>query len=146
MSTVLAFVKHRVRKAVERDRRAEVRVEAISRALWPWRARKLVILAGLLALLDYTTTSVALELSGKTYVQEGGMLAGWALRTGGLGWLFLIDMAAVAALALAAVAARSLCIRFGFDGFGRAAFVALLVPYAVVAAAAVVNNLVLTFV
>lgn len=145
MSAVAAFVKYRVRKAVERDRRAEARIEAISRALWHWRERRLVLLVGLMALLDYATTSVGLELSGNPDVYEGGMLAGWALQVGGLGWLFLVDMAAVVALALAAVALRSLLLRFGFAGFARAAFVALLIPYAVVAAAAVVNNLIVTF-
>jgi hypothetical protein len=145
MSEVIAFVKYRCRKAVERDRRAEASIEAISRSLWRWRERRLALLVGVMALLDFATTSMALQLSGKTYVYEGGLLAGWALRVGGLGWLFLIDMAAVAALALTAFAARAFCLRFGFDGFGRAAFVALLVPYVVVAAAAVVNNLILTF-
>jgi hypothetical protein len=145
MSAVLAFVRYRVRKAVERDRRAESRVEAISRTLWRWREQRLAALVGLLALLDYTTTVMGLELSGKTDVYEGGMLAGWALRVGGLGWLFLIDAGAVVALVLAAVAARSIFRRLGFGGFARAAFVALLAPYAVVAAAAAVNNLIVTF-
>jgi len=140
---VLRLVKERVRKAVERDRRAEGRVEAFSRFLWPWRERRLVALVGLLALLDYATTSIALELGGKGYV-EGGMLAGWALRVGGLGWLFLVDMGAVAALSLMALTARYLCFRLGFKGFGRAVFVVMLAPYAAVAASAVVNNLVLT--
>jgi hypothetical protein len=145
MHSVRAFVKRRLRKAVERDRRAEARIESISRVLWPWREQRLVALVGLLALLDYATTTMALELSGKSYVYEGGLLAGWALRVGGLGWLFLVDMGVVAALALLAISARRLYSRFGFAGFGRAAFVAVLVPYAVVAASAVVNNLIMTF-
>lgn len=145
MGAVLRLVRKRVNKAVERDRRAEGRVAAVSRVLWPWRESRLVVLVGLLALLDYITTCAALELSGKGYVEEGGMLAGWALRVGGLGWLFLVDIGAVIALSIAAITARFLCIKFGFEGFGRAAFVVLLVPYAVVAFAAVVSNLVLTF-
>jgi len=145
MSAVLAFVRYRVRKAVERDRRAESRVESISRALWRWRERRLAVLVGLLSLLDYTTTVMGLELSGRFNVYEGSMLAGWALRVGGLGWLFLADVSAVVVLVLAAAATRSLFRRFGFDGFARAAFVALLAPYAMVAAAAVVNNLIMTF-
>lgn len=145
MGGVLRLVKERVNKAVERDRRAEGRVEAVSRVLWPWRESRLVVLVALLALLDYATTYAALELSGKGYIEEGGVLAGWALRIGGLGWLFLVDMGAVIALSIAATTARFLCFKLGFGGFGRAAFVVLLVPYAVVAVAAVVNNLVMTF-
>jgi len=143
MSTALRLVKERVKKAVERDRRAERHVEAVSRRLWPWNERRLIALVGIMALLDYATTCAALEWSGKGYA-EGGLLAGWALRVGGFGWLFLVDMGAVFALALLAITVRSLCFKLGFRGYGRAAFVVLLVPYAVVAFAAVVNNLVLT--
>jgi len=145
MGAVRRLIRERVNKAVERDRRAEGRVEAVSRLLWPWREPWLIALVGLLALLDYATTCAALELSGKGHIEEGGMLAGWALRIGGLGWLFLVDIGAVIVLSIAAITARILCFRVGFQGFGRAAFVVLLVPYAVVAFAAVVNNLVLTF-
>ena len=145
MGAVLQLLKQRVNWALERDRRAEGRVEAVSRLLWPWRESRLVVLVGLLALLDYATTCAGLELSGKGHIEEGGMLAGWALRVGGLGWLFLVDMGAVIALSIVALTARFLYFKFGFRGFGRAAFVVLLVPYAVVAVAAVVNNLVLTF-
>jgi hypothetical protein len=131
--------------AVERDRRAERQVEAISRYLWRWQERRLVILVFLLALLDYTSTCVALEFGGNGYV-ESGMLAGWALRVGGFGWLFLINTSAVTGISLVAIVARSLCFKFNFRGFGRAAFVALLLPYAVVALAAVINNIVLTII
>jgi hypothetical protein len=143
MNTALRLVKERVKKAVERDRRAERHVEAVSRRLWPWGERRLIALVGIMALLDYATTCAALEWSGNGY-SEGGLLAGWALRVGGFGWLFLVDMSAVVALSLAAVTARYLCFKLSFRGYGRAAFVILLVPYAVVAFAAVVNNLVLT--
>ena len=143
MSAVLRLVKERVRKAAERDRRSERHVGAISRRLWPWGERRLIALVGIMALLDYATTCAALEWSGKGY-SEGGLLAGWALRIGGFGWLFLVDMGAVFALALLAVIVRALCLKFGFRGYGRATFVVLLLPYAVVAFAAVVNNIVLT--
>ena len=143
MSAVLSFMKERVRKAVERDRRAEGRVEAISRLLWRWREQRLVILVGLLALLDYITTGIALELTEKGYVEDG-LIAGWALSVGGFGWLFIIDIGAVIVLSLAALIARSLLVKFGYKGYGRAAFVVLLLPYAVMAAVAAVNNLVLT--
>ena len=53
MSTMLRFMQERVRKAVERDRRVEGRVEAISRVLWRWREQRLIVLVGLLALLDH---------------------------------------------------------------------------------------------
>ncbi len=145
MGAVLRLVRERVNKAVERDRRAERRMGPASRVLWPWRESRLVVLVVLLALLDYATTCGALELSGKGHIEEGGMLAGWAMRIGGLGWLFLVDLGAVIALLIAATTARFLCFKFGFEGFGRAAFVVLLLPYAVVAFAAVVNNLLLTF-
>ena len=144
MSTMLRFMQERVRKAVERDRRVEGRVEAISRALWRWREQRLVVLVALLALLDYTTTGIALELTEKGYVEDG-LIAGWALRVGGFGWLFIIDLGAVIFLSLTALAARYLLAKSGFQGYGRAAFVVLLLPYAVMAAAAAINNLVLTF-
>jgi len=145
VESVRAFVKRRLRKAVERDRRAEARIESISRVIWRWPEQRLVALVALLALLDYATTTIGLELSSKAHVYEGGLLAGWALRVGGLGWLFLVDTSVIAALVLVAVAARRLYIRFGYPGFGRAAFVAVLVPYAVVAASAAVNNLIVAF-
>jgi hypothetical protein len=143
MSTVLRLVKERVRKAAERDRRAERHVEAVSRRLWPWNERRLIALVGIMALLDFITTCAALELSGKGY-SEGGLLAGWALRIGGFGWLFLVDIGAVLALALVAIAVQYLCFSVGFRGYGRATFIVLLLPYAVVAFAAIVNNIVLT--
>jgi len=138
-------MKRQVNRALERDRSSERYVEAASTYLWPWREPWLVAVVTLVALLDYTTTYAVLELSGKAGVYEVGWLASWALRRGGFGTLFLVDMVAVIGLALVAVATRHLCLRFGFKGFGRAMFVILLVPYAVVAFAAVVNNLVLTF-
>jgi len=143
MSAVLRLIKDRLNKAVERDRRAEGLVERSSKILWPWRERNLVILVFILTLLDYASTCAALELSGNDY-EEGGLLAGWVLRVGGFGWLFLVDIGVVIGMSLIAVTARTLYFKFGFPGFGRAAFVALLIPYAVVAVAAVVNNIVLT--
>jgi hypothetical protein len=104
----------------------------------------LVAVVAILAGLDYLTTYVFLQLTGWGYVNEQGVLAGWALRTGGLPALLLVDAAGVLVLALVAVGVRSLYGRFGFKGFGRAAFVVVLLPYAVMAVAAVVNNLVLT--
>jgi hypothetical protein len=132
-----------VRKAFERDRRAEARLGNVSHYLWPWRERWLVALIFGMALFDLMTTCIALSISHKAY-SEGGLLAGWALQVGGFGWLFLIDIGAVSGITLLAITMRYLYFRFNFRGFGRAAFVVLLLPYAVVAFAAVVNNIVLT--
>ena len=138
-------MKRQVNRALERDRSSERYVEAASTFLWPWQEPWLVALVSLVALLDYTTTYAVLELSGKAGVYEVGWLASWALRRDGFGTLLLVDLVAVMGLALLAVATRRLCLRFGFKGYGRAMFVILLVPYAVMAFAAVINNLVLTF-
>ena len=144
-------MRRQVSKALQRDRSSEPQVHAVSKFLWPWREPWLVALVSLLALvgivavLDYTTTYAALQLSGKEYVYEAGWLASWALRSGGFEILLLVDIAAVVGLSLAALAARSLCFRFSYKGFGRAMFVILLMPYAVMAIVAIVNNVVLTF-
>ncbi len=138
------WMKGRVQKAVARDRRVQGRVLWASKRLWPWREVNLAGAVAGLALLDYLTTIAALEIAGREAVYERGILAGWALKLGGAGWLLLVDAAAVAALLVLAFGIRWLCYRIGFDGFGRASFVLLLWPYAVVALAAVVNNLILS--
>ena len=83
---------------------------------------------------------------GKAYVYEGGPLASWALQIGGFTSLFLVDMVAASALLLTAITVRFLYSRFGFKGYGRTAFVVVLVPYAVVTMAVIFNNVALTFV
>lgn len=138
-------MRRQVSKALQRDRSSEPQVHAVSKFLWPWRETWLLALVGIVAVLDYTTTYAALQLSGKEYVYEAGWLASWALRSGGFEILLLVDIAAVVGLSLAALAARSLCFRFSYKGFGRAMFVILLLPYAVMAIVAIVNNVVLTF-
>jgi hypothetical protein len=145
VNAVLQFMKGRMRKAVERDRRAERYMEAASRFLWRWREPWLLAFVASVALLDYASTYAILALSGKSYLNEAGSLARWALDKGGFAGLFLADLAAVFAIALAAITLRFILFRFGFRGFGRAAFVFLLVPYAVVAMVAVINNLVLAY-
>ncbi len=144
-NSVRAWMRNRLRKAIERDRRAERYVEAASRFLWRWSLPWLVAFAGLVALLDYASTYAVLELSGKRYLNEGGPLASWALEKGGFGGLFLADLAAITAITVLAVILRFLFSRFGFRGFARAAFVFLLVPYTVMALVAVVNNMVLAY-
>jgi hypothetical protein len=144
-NTVLQFMKDRMRKAVERDRRAERYMETASRFLWRWREPWLLVFVAFVALLDYASTYAILALSGKSYLNEAGSLASWALDKGGFAGLFLADMAAVLAISLVAITLRFVLFRFGFRGFGRAAFVFLLVPYAVVAMVAVINNLILAY-
>jgi len=117
----------------------------VSRFLWPWRESWLLLLIGLLAVLDYISTYTLLKLSGEMAIYEGGALASRALQIDGFRGLFLMDITAVSALSLAAVTARFLYTKFGFKGFGRTAFVILLVPYAAVAAAAIMNNLLMLF-
>lgn len=138
-------MRRQVSKALQRDRSSDPQVQAVSKFLWPWRETWLLALVGIVAVLDYTTTYAALQLSGKEYVYEAGWLASWALRSGGFEILLLVDIAAVVGLSLAALAARSLCFRFSYKGFGRAMFVILLMPYVVMAIVAIVNNVVLTF-
>jgi len=145
MHRVFRLARGMVRKSLARDRSSERYVEAVSRSLWPWPESLLLALVGLLAMLDYVSTYAVLELSGRLDVYESGPLASWALRTGGFTGLFLVDMAAASALLLVAVTIRLLHSRFGFNSFGRAAFVVVLVPYVVVTMAAVFNNIVLTF-
>lgn len=138
-------MKGRLRKAAERDRRAERYVAAASRLLWRWREPWLLASVGFMAVLDYASTYAVLGLSDKRYLNEGGPLASWALGRGGFAGLFLADLAAVAAISLVAVTMRFVFLKAGFKGFARAAFVFLLVPYAVMAMVAVINNLVLTY-
>jgi hypothetical protein len=145
MNSVLAWMRYRLRKAKERDRRSERYFEAASRFLWRWSLPWLVAFAGFVALLDYGSTYAVLELSGKRYLNEGGPLASWALEKGGFAGLSLADLAAVTAISIAAVVVRFIFLRFGFPGFGRAASVFLLVPYVVMALVAVVNNMVLAY-
>jgi hypothetical protein len=146
LNAVLQFMKGRLRKAAERDRRAERYVETASRFLWRWRESWLLAFVAFAALMDYASTYAILALSGKSYLNEAGSLARWALDKGGFAGLFLADLAAVFAISLLAITLRFILSRFGFRGFGRAAFVFLLVPYVVVAMVAVINNLILTYI
>ena len=146
MQRIFELVKGMVRKSLERDRASERYVEALSRSLWPWRESWLLALVSLLVVLDYASTYAALELSGKAYVYEGGPLASWALQMGGFVGLLLIDVIAASALLLIALTVRFIYSRFGFRGYGRTAFVVILVPYAVVTMAVIFNNVVLTFI
>jgi len=146
MSRLRYIMKGRLDKAIQRDRSSERYVYAASRFLWPWREYWLIILVGFVAVCDYTSTYIVLELSGRTNVHEVGWIASRVLQSGGFPMLLLVDVAAVAGLSLTALFIRSFCVKFGFEGFGRAIFIILLIPYAVVALIASVNNLLLTFI
>ena len=141
----MRIFKNIIRKSIERDRANDRHVEALSRLLWPWRESRLLLLVIFLFVLDYISTYAVLELSGNRHVYEGGLLASWALRTGGFIRLFWVDIAAASLLLLTAITIRFVCSKFGFSGFGRSAFVVVLVPYVVIAMAVIFNNIVLTF-
>jgi hypothetical protein len=132
-------------KSREIDRGLGRYVERLSRFLWPWRERWLLLVVGSLAILDFTSTYILLELSRRNDVYESGLLAIWALDRGGFPFLFLIDIVAAVVLALAAMTARYLYIKRGYKGYGRAAFVFLLAPYIIIAPIAIVNNISLLF-
>ena len=73
-------------------------------------------------------------------------LASWALRRGGFNGLYIMDAMAVGLLCLIATTARFFYARLGLEGYARISYVAVLVPYAVAALVAVVNNLLLVFI
>ena len=133
-------------KHLEKDLSMERRIAVLSKAVWPWHDSWLVPLVALLAALDHVSTFILLELSDKPDVYEGGLLASWALRRGGFNGLYIMDAVAVGLLCVIAALARLAYVKFGFTGFARAAYVAVLVPYALTAFAAVVNNLLMTFI
>ena len=139
-------VSERLRKNAERQRSLERPIEAFSRVLWPYPESKLIFYVIILGVLDYASTFIAFELSGNSQITEIGLLAKWALQTGGFPKLLLVDMVSICTLIFLAIGARSLYTKLGFNGFGRAAFVLLLIPYFVVIWAVVVNNVLLTFI
>jgi hypothetical protein len=145
MSEFLDRVKYRVHKSIEKERNLERPIEAFSRVLWPYAESKLVLYVGLLAILDYLSTFAVLELSNNSRVSEAGLLAKWALQSGGFFGLLIMDLICVGIIIGLAIGVRAFYKRLGFNGFGRAAFIFLLVPYFVLIMAVVVNNTILTF-
>jgi hypothetical protein len=131
---------------VEKEKALDRPLDNFSRRLWPWREWKLTIFVAGLAMLDFISTYAALELSGNPYITEAGKLASWALDIGGFLGLFIIDCVALVGMILLAYGTRCLYMKYGFPGFGRAAFVFMLTPYAVIIIAVVLNNVVLTFI
>lgn len=130
-------------KTREIDRGLGQYIERFSRFIWPWQEKWLMAIVASLILMDFASTFILLELSGKTNVYESGVLAFWALEIGGFPFLFLVDMLSVGLLLLAAFASRRLYAKHGFRDYGRAAFVLLLVPYIIITVYAIVNNFVL---
>jgi hypothetical protein len=139
------LINDKIRSRSERERIMEAPLETFSKKMWPWPDSKLVFIIVVLACLDYISTLVFLTF-GSNKLAEGGLLAGWALRTGGFPKLFLVDMAVVGALIILALNVRSFYARLGFQRMGRAAFVFILVPYFVIIIAVVYNNILSTFI
>jgi hypothetical protein len=145
MHAIFDSVRYRIRKSIDRERSLEHPVEAFSRALWPYPESKLIFYSSLLAVMDYVSTFTALELSRNDKIAEVGLLARWALHTGGFPKLFLVDVASIVILSCLAIGVRYLYRKLGFNGFGRAAFIFILIPYFVFIIAVVMNNVLLTF-
>jgi hypothetical protein len=90
----------------EIDRGLGKHAERISRFIWPWRERWLLVVAGSLCFLDFVTTYVLLMMSGRNDVYESGFLASRALARGGFLLLLLVDAVAIVVLSLLAFAAK----------------------------------------
>jgi hypothetical protein len=139
-------IKEKLRQGVELERSFDPRIEKISRRLWPWHENKLLFFVISLVVLDFCSTFAFLELSGNKNLYESGPVARWALEMGGFSRLFLIDLIAACVLMLFAFIVRKAYTSKGFKGYGRIAFILVLVPYIVITIAAVFNNVALTFV
>ena len=139
------FIKNKVRRSIEKERTLERPFEKFSRLLWPWKELNLVLFISGMAVLDYISTYAALNFTRYDRVVEAGLMAKWALQTGGFLRLFFVDMIVISLLLLLAWGARLLFARLGFPGFGRVAFVFLLIPYAAIILAVVFNNVIVTF-
>lgn len=133
----------RLQKDIERERRLDSPLGAISRKLWPYPESKLLLYVIIVAILDYTSTFAALKLSGKQ-VYEAGLVAKWALKMGGFPGLFLVDIVSVGTLICIAIGASMLYRRLNLKGFGRAAFVLPIIPYFVITLGVVFNNVLVT--
>jgi len=127
----------------KRDRDFDTNAGRLSRFLWRFPEHWLSIFAAGLAALDFSTTVWALDFGHSTHVGEAGPLASWALGVGSFPFLFVVDAFAVGAVGISAVLARYLFGRFGFKGYGRAAFVVVFIPYILRAVYAIVNNVIL---
>ena len=145
MGKLFTVVKNQIRKSLERDKAFEERLRVIARKVWPWKDRWLSLLLVIIALLDFGSTYLLLEFSGNVFASEGGLLARWALRLGGMRWLLLMDILAAGVLVSVALTLRYLFSRKGYTGYGRTFFIVLQLPYVLVTAAAIINNVLLTY-
>jgi hypothetical protein len=136
-------IKAILNKSREIDRGLGRYAEAISYFLWPWQELRLLIVIGSLCIIDYFSTYAALALSSNNNIYERGHLAAWALENGGFLFLLVIDIVAVVVISIVALVIRYLYFKRGFRDYGRAAFVFLLIPYIVITALAIVNNIIL---
>ncbi len=143
MSETLGWFKAKLRKSIERERFLDKPIEKFSRMVWPYSEGKLVLLVSIMPALDWASTFAALELSGKN-IREVGLIARWSLATVGFPGLFVIEMTCVGILIILANGAKSMYTGLGCNGFGRAAWVFILLPTFVAVLAAVLNNVILT--
>lgn len=143
MPTIILRARDRIHRSVLRDLRREPTVERLSRRLWPWREAWLARSVALLAALDFLSTYALLGRFHRPYLFESGPLGHWALHLGGFKAMLITDFLAVGILWLLATGARIGYSRFGYHGYARAAYVVTLLPYAVAASLATVNNLAL---
>jgi hypothetical protein len=119
-------------------------VTAIVRKLWPWGCGPLVGLVVGGAALDWTSTYLALERSGKA-VAEKGIVGSWALEFGGYSAMIGVESGVLCALVLIAAGARALCQKGGRNDLGHTAMAVALLPYAIVVVGAAAWNLTLAF-
>jgi hypothetical protein len=129
----------------EIDRGLGKYAERLSRFIWPWGERWLLVVAGSLCLLDFATTYILLGLSGREDVYESGFLASRALEKGGFPVLITVDLLALAVLSLLAFAVSHFYVRKKLYDYGRAAFVFILIPYIVVTAFVIINTIIMLF-
>lgn len=116
----------------------------LSRTIWPWPESRLPLMVVILIGIDFLSTVTFLRISGGRF-GEAGLLASWALQTGGYTGLFIMDLSAIGLLVIGATSIKRLYIRKGRSDLGRTAFVLLLAPYAVATVAVVCNNIIIIF-
>jgi hypothetical protein len=137
-------LKEFLERSREIDRGLGRHAEKLSRIIWPAPEKWLIALVGLLALLDFTSTYLVLNM-GNPNIYESGLFAAWALDSGGFFFLLLLDIAAAVVLSTLAFVARYVYRKRGLPDYGRAAFVFLLAPYVVITVVAVINNVIMFF-
>ncbi len=130
---------------LRQGKRLERPMDNFSRVLWPYPESKLIFYIGILAFLDFTSTLVALTISGNGKIYESGYLAKWALQTAGFGGLFIVDSVSIGAIVGLALIAKAFYKKLGLHGFARTAFILMLVPYFVIIWGVIVNNILMVF-